>query len=106
MASYIFLAPLRGLAFTLPLLFCLTGSMPNKSASARGNQTNFLNYQLVVIKACCIHFTPLFLVFTQSCAKTVMVDVKLAITGGLRQRFGLPESLPMQDPGPKLLGRT
>lgn len=45
----------------------LAGSMPNKSALALGIQTDFFfNYQLVVIKACCMYFTPLFLVFIQS----------------------------------------
>lgn len=77
--------------------------MPNKSESARGIQTDFLNYQLVVIKAFCIYFTPCTL-YLQTGAKTVRLDVKLQLPLGFNRGSELQGCLPMQDPGPRLLG--
>lgn len=80
--------------------------MPNKSASARGIQTDFLNYRLVVIKARRILFhPPVPCIYTDLC-QGGYGGCEAAITSGLPQKFwGYQRAVPTLDPEPRLLGR-
>lgn len=56
-------------------------------SSGDSNRLFFFNYQLVVIKACCMYFTPCSLYLYRAMCQDSYGGCEDAITGGLPQRF-------------------